>query len=157
MGSVLFVCTANQCRSPMAEALFKAHLSQSRENNKCWQVQSAGLWANDHSPATSNAQAILRTRGLDISSHRSQPVTKKLLSSSNLVLCMTENHKRQLQKDFPEYSSRIFLLSEMVGKVEDITDPIGLSRQSYIRIADEINDYINEGIQKILSLAKTNH
>jgi len=141
----------------MAEALFKAYLRHLGKNLEDWQIQSAGLWADKYSPATLNTQTTLHARDLDISSHLSQPITEKLLSSSNLILCMTKDHKHHLRQDFPEYARRIFLLSEMTAKVEDISDPIGLTQQDYERTADIIDSYLSQGMQKIINLAKSNH
>jgi protein-tyrosine-phosphatase len=74
MTSILFVCSANQCRSPMAEALFKDLVRERGEENE-WRVESAGVWAYAGAPATENAQLAMQKRGLDLSQHRSQPAT----------------------------------------------------------------------------------
>ena len=95
--SVLFVCTANQCRSPMAEVLFKGFLEGSREIPDQWMVGSAGLYAYPNYPATPHAQSAMINCGLDLTDHQSQPVTEALLDKYNLILCMESNQKRTIK------------------------------------------------------------
>src|SRR5512135_68881 len=98
--SVLFVCTANQCRSPMAEALFKSLAAQHGESDR-WQIQSAGTWAEAGRPATSLAQAVMQRRGIDLSAHRSRAVDAELLAATTVILVMTRNHQEALRAEFP--------------------------------------------------------
>ena len=109
--SVLFVCTANQCRSPMAEVLLKALVAQHGEADR-WQIQSAGTWTEPGRPATQLAQAVLQRRNLDLSGHRSRPLEADLLASASLVLVMTRHHQESILIEFPEVSGKIHLLSQ---------------------------------------------
>ena len=86
--SVLFICTANQCRSPMAAALLKSLVTQYGEADR-WRIQSAGTWAEPGRPATQLAQAVLRRRNLDLSDHRSRALDAALLAEASIVLVMT--------------------------------------------------------------------
>ena len=117
-------------------------------------VDSAGTWAVRGAPASTNAQEIMETWGLDISSHRSKPVTEELIRSADLVLTMERNHKEALRAEFPEYSDRIMMLSEMVGREENIDDPIGKPLEEYETTARELDSLLNKGFKKILRLAE---
>jgi protein-tyrosine phosphatase len=150
--SVLFVCSANQCRSPMAEALYRDLVNKNGDKNNDWRIESAGCWAISGLPATGSAIRTIQTLGLNIESHRSQPVTESLLEQFKLVLCMEFEHKRTIRKNFPEQADKVFLLSEMIGKDKEIGDPVGLSSQIYQSVVDELLDYLNKGYQKICQL-----
>jgi protein-tyrosine-phosphatase len=148
MPSVLFVCTANICRSPMAEALFRKIVFETFPSEK-WRIESAGTWAIDGQPASMNAQLVMEKQGMDISSHRSRRVTEELLLDFDLVLTMSEGHKEALMVEFPAVAKRIYRLSEMVGRYDDIDDPIGRSETEYAATSDEIKTILTQGIQRV--------
>ena len=85
MPSVLFVCTGNVCRSPMAEVLFIDHLKRSGLDPAQWQVGSAGTWTENGYPASSNSVEVMKERGLDLSQHNSRVVTADLLAQFDLI------------------------------------------------------------------------
>lgn len=153
MKSVLFVCTANQCRSPMAEALLKdkvARLGQSAD----WAISSAGTWAEPNRPATALAHKVMSKRGLTLETHGSRPIDKALLDSVGLVLVMTDGHREGLVADFPDYAKKIVLLSRMAGPAFDIEDPVGKSEADYQTCANELADLIERGFPRISQLAE---
>jgi protein-tyrosine phosphatase len=152
MPSVLFVCTANICRSPMAEAIFKSKVAGD-ENASGWRVESAGTWASGGQPAADFSHQVMRERGLDIGDHRSQSITRELLQDFDLILTMEKNHKEALRAEFPEFADTIYVLSEMTGQLHDIEDPIGGSRADYLAAADEIDRLITQGFEKIVQLS----
>jgi protein-tyrosine-phosphatase len=92
MPSVLFVCSANQCRSPMAEVLFEALLEE-RGDRDDWRVESAGVWAYNGARATTNAQRAMENRGLDLRAHTSQPAERTLLKQFDVIVVMEQEHK----------------------------------------------------------------
>jgi protein-tyrosine phosphatase len=152
MPSILFVCTANICRSPMAEAIFKSKVA-GKENASGWRVESAGTWAAGGQPAAEFSRQVMQERGLDISEHRSQSITRGLMQSFDLILTMEKNHKEALRIEFPECAERVYLLSEMSGDSHDVDDPIGRFKADYQVAANEIDRLISEGFQEIERLA----
>src|SRR5512139_3295748 len=94
--SVLLVCTANQCRSPMAEALLKSLAARRGEADR-WQIQSAGTWAVPGRPATQLAQVVMRRRSIDMSSHRSRLIDADMLAAASVILVMTRHHLEAIQ------------------------------------------------------------
>ncbi|MEJ5312740.1 low molecular weight protein arginine phosphatase [Anaerolinea thermophila] len=153
MPAVLFVCTANICRSPMAAALFLARLNSNGLHPEQWLVDSAGTWAYDGQAASQNAILAMEKRGLNIRAHRSKTVSSYLLEMFDLILVMEPGHKEALQVEFPHLASRIYLLSEMAGESLPVEDPYGASLEEYEKTAAELDSLIERGLARILSLA----
>lgn len=151
MNSILFVCSANMCRSPMAEALFSNLLVQ-RDSLEDWYVSSAGVWAIEGSRAAEGVVKALRRLGIDISFHRAQPVSRELVINSNLILVMERNHKEALQSVFPQAADKIYMLTEMVGQSHDIRDPIGGTPADYDDTAAELENLLITGYDQIQQL-----
>ena len=152
MPSVLFVCTANQCRSPMAEAIFR-DLMQKNGKLEAWSIDSAGVGALAGQPATLFTQSTLRERGIEIGAHRSRTVTKELLRSHKLILTMEHEQEEALKSAFPEMTDRICLLASMVDGQFDIDDPIGRPIERYRSLANELTDVLERGLPRIEWLA----
>ena len=154
--SVLFVCTANVCRSPLAAELFR-HLIR-RMNGTCeiWSIESAGIWATPGLPVAKEVQAVLWELGIDISDHRSRVVNKNILKRFSLVLTMEAGQKEALIIEFPELKQRIYMLSEMAGVETSIRDPIGSTMNDFKQAADEIERWLREGEGCIRHLAYCN-
>jgi protein-tyrosine-phosphatase len=153
MSSVLFVCTANICRSPMAAAIFKKILKEKGYVDE-WIVESAGTWSLEDQPAAEKTQKVLRNRGIDISDHRSKGVSRQLLASFDLILTMEEGQKEALRVEFPEFATKIFLLSEVADAKINIDDPIGLSLVDFEETAKQLELYFEKGFTKIIELTK---
>jgi protein-tyrosine-phosphatase len=151
--SVLFVCTGNTCRSPMAEALLRARVQNNFRDGPSWRIASAGTGAIAGQPASPHAVEAAARLGLDLNPHRSQPVTSDLLNGFQLVLTMEASHQSMLQTRFPARAARIFLLSEMHGQRLPVPDPIGGSLDEYQRTAAQIDSWIESGLERILQLA----
>ncbi len=149
---ILFVCTGNICRSPMAAALLRARLEADGRAGE-YRVLSAGTWAEEGRPASHYARVVMAERGIDLSDHRAREVTWQMMREADLVLVMTRAHREALQAEFPEAASKIYLLSEMVGKTYDIADPYAGSLQYYAYCAEELAALIDEGYERILRLA----
>jgi protein-tyrosine-phosphatase len=151
MYSVLFVCSANICRSPMAMGLLQ---SLARQEAGQWRIASAGIWAQPGYPAAVNTQLILWRKGIDLSQHDSRPIRRDWMAEFNLILTMERGQKEALRAAFPEYAGKVFLLSEMIGQVGDIADPIGEPLAAFEETAAEIEQILSQGLAQIRSLAE---
>lgn len=152
MGIVLFVCTGNLCRSPMAEGLLRDQLAQQGLDTRC-RVDSAGVWAVDDHPASENAVAVMAERGIDITDHVAHTLTAHDVTEADLILVMTRQHAQAIRNTWPQYHWKVHLLSEMVGRRKDVRDPYGGPIQEYRTCADTLSDYIERGLDRILELA----
>ncbi len=141
MFKIIFVCTANICRSPMAEVILEKLI---RDNGleEVMEVESCGTWAVEGRPASSLAQLVAKEHGFDLSAHRSQPVSLNLVKTADLILCMTPSHKTDLVQIFPHLDSKILLLKEFAREKKPlnpaIADPVGMSLSFYRQIFKEI-------------------
>jgi protein-tyrosine-phosphatase len=154
MPSVLFVCTANVCRSPMASAIFAKIVAQ-RANGENWRIESAGTWAQEGIPAVQNTQLTLSSLyKIDVQEHRSRCVSQELLSSFELILTMEKGHKEALQIEFPQIAERIYLIGEMIGEEREIQDPIGGPLIDYRDTARLLERILTDGFENIRRLAK---
>lgn len=152
MSQILFVCTANICRSPVAEALLRERLKE--EGLDDWTVRSAGTWARAPHPAAEYSVQLMAERGLDIRSHRASRVDAETLQAADLVLCMEPGHVEAIKNEFPAYGHKVYLLSEMIGKRYGIHDPYGEGLPAYQAMVAELAQLIDEGWEKIVALAK---
>ncbi len=150
MPSVLFVCTANLCRSPMAMAIFRSKVGQL---NNGWRIDSAGTWAVDGEPAHPKARQVIAEQGLNLDEHRSQSITRELLLSYNLILTMEQGQKEAIQVEFPEAAKRVYLLTEMIGGSYNVHDPVAGSIEEFRITAGEMDRLLTDGFEKIAELA----
>jgi protein-tyrosine phosphatase len=154
MPKILFVCTANQCRSPVAAALFQRCLAQAGLDTN-WEIASAGTWARPGRPADRQMGAIAQAAGLDLSHHRAQDVSAvQGLASYALILTMARHHQEALQAEFPHLRERIYLLAELTGAPFDIVDPIGGPVQQYQQSFAQLEQVMRAAFPRILTLAQ---
>ncbi len=147
---LLFVCTGNVCRSPMAEGIFRKMLEDRGLAGRI-EVDSAGTWALDGNPPTPLAVAAVAAMGAEIGGHRARTVTMEDLRDADLVLVMEEAHRKSLFNLAPEFSRKVFLLSEMAGRHEDIADPYGsYNLEDYVFTAEKIRKYLEQGWDEIM-------
>jgi len=148
--NILFICTANQCRSPLAAALFQRLLG---DDIAAWSVASAGTWARPGRPAHPLTQAATgQIYGLDLSAHRSQSIDDLSLPDFHLVLAMAQGHKEAIQIEFPAVADRVYLLSEMVGLTFDIGDPVQGDLEVHLATLRQIDSLLEKGMSKIYQL-----
>lgn len=153
MPNLLVVCTGNLCRSPMAAALLRARLARDRARRE-WRVASAGIWAASGRPASAYAIEEMAKRGIGLNRHRAHPVTRELVAQAALVIVMTRGHAEALKAAYPEHARKVHLLSEMIGKTYDISDPYGGTRAEYAYIAKELEQLIDSGYERIVALVE---
>ncbi|MDK2857356.1 MAG: protein arginine phosphatase [Verrucomicrobiota bacterium] len=137
MKKLIFVCTGNTCRSPMAEGLLRQILGP----DSGWQITSAGICAANGWPANPNAVEALREKGIDISNHVSRALTPALVQTADLLVTMTRAHRDAVLRMCPESEGKVFLLTSfgVTQAAADIYDPIGESLDVYRRVRDEID------------------
>jgi protein-tyrosine phosphatase len=171
--NILIVCTANQCRSPMAAALLARELTRAGVTAR---VQSAGTSAVADIPATDDAVTVMKADGLDISTHRSRPVDADELDRADVVVTMTRAQLRDLATRSPAAFPRLFTMKELARRaqeqrrdrdeqmrawitrlgagrrttdllgedpVDDVEDPIGCPVEVYAAVAGELADAIS--------------
>lgn len=134
---LLFVCSGNTCRSPMAEVLMRARLPPSSR----WRVGSAGTLATAGLPASLLAQQALAETGLSAAGHRSRPVTPELVREAGMVAAMGRQHFERIIGVAPALRDKVFLLGRFAprGAGLDIDDPAGGSLESYRECRDAIS------------------
>lgn len=155
MPQIVFICTKNQFRSPLAAAILGRELSARRVPGS-WSVLSAGSWVQNRVSATPHALTEARKRGLDLSAHIAQGIEAVKLDQVDLFLTMEQGQKESILLDFPHLKGRVFLLSELTGVPFNIPDPY-LSNETFSDIALEIEALIQENLTKIVELALRNH
>ena len=130
MKRILFVCTGNTCRSPMAEYLLKAALKEKKA--KGIRVSSAGICGEVGRPMSEHAKKALSLLGIRAGKFRARQLTQAMLDESNLVLVMTQSHKRALPP-----AKNVFTVGEFTGG-GDVPDPYGGTLEDYLRTRDAL-------------------
>jgi protein-tyrosine-phosphatase len=165
MPSVLFVCTANRFRSPLAAALFQKALRESTDpevrsilqRGGSWQAGSAGTWALPGQPILPEVEPAAQKLGLDLADHSSRCVSTELLAGYDLILVMQASQKEALLSEFPLLEERIYLFSQTVeGRTYDIPDSFG-SEEAVGQVAAAMDELMRRGLRYILVLALALH
>jgi protein-tyrosine-phosphatase len=153
--TITCVCTANICRSPMAEKLLMHALAAQEPPLREIQVTSSGVSAVNGQGASGNSVQALASVGLDLKTHRSKQITARAMSGSLAVFCMTETHRRILRDYFPHNDTPIHLMREFMPPPADvqIPDPYGMPLGAYIQCRDSMVEAIPSLIKTIRRLA----
>lgn len=135
--SVLFVCTGNTCRSPMAEGIFRKAV---KENSTLVSLGSAGVAAYDGDQISPETAAELERRGAGLAEFRSRSVTKQMLESASHVFAMTESHLYSLIRSFPDFADKCYLVCDFLEingqSGMDVPDPIGMGARAYKQVGE---------------------
>lgn len=154
--NILFVCSGNLCRSPLAAALLRHRVSypptsdDAMQSTPDIQIKSAGTAASAGHPMSFAMEVILQEQGID-STHQSQRLNWPLMDWADLVLTMTRPQKILLGAQFPQTTAKLFTLNEYVGNITqpNIEDPYGTDLESYRQCAVEIETACDRLLAKI--------
>ncbi|MGC8743772.1 MAG: ribose 5-phosphate isomerase B [Verrucomicrobiia bacterium] len=143
MKTVLFVCTGNVCRSPMAEALF----NEFAKGRIDYRGLSAGICAVNGERASQNAVEAMRQIGIDISRFRSQQLTQEIVKNADYIFCMTRGHLETVLSLYPNAAEKTFLVMEFTeDEGQDVPDPIGGSLDVY----EDCRNRLMKGVKSIV-------
>lgn len=150
---LLFVCTGNICRSPMAEYLFNHAL----DADSRWAAESAGLMASAGQRASGDAVKAMRELNISMGAHRSRPVTRDIIDGAFCIVVMTSAHASLFGTLFPDARDRVHLLRSFDPSTQqkDVDDPIGTSLSEYRRTRDTIRSAM-PGLLEYLDSMDTN-
>ncbi len=151
MTKIIFVCTGNICRSPMAQYYAQSVINK-RANAEDYYIESAGINAYQGECSTQNAIDAMKQYGIDLYKHRANTLENSLIEDADYIIGMTELHKKILMQIYPKLKNKIFTLREVAGNdmySKDIEDPWGYNLDVYINIAKEIVENVDKFLEKI--------
>jgi len=139
---VVFICTGNTCRSPMAEAILETYIQ-----DKSIIVSSRGLMVFGQNPANDSAIYVMKEHGIDIRQHLSKPFDKDELGENTLVLTMTLRHKTVVTQH--GFKGEVYSIKEFIGEQGDVNDPYGGDLDVYRTCANELSILIKKLVTKL--------
>lgn len=142
MKNVLFVCTGNTCRSPLAEVLFRDLVKDATD----YEVGSAGTGAFSGQNASRHSVSLAKSKGLDLSKHQSRAVTIDLIEKATHIFALGRSHLSALLSDYPEAEDKIYLLSEFTAddrlRGRDVSDPFGGDLEEYREMQEHLEQLL---------------
>lgn len=158
MKTILFVCSGNTCRSPMAQALLLKYLHEHQDiyQPDAYQVWSAGMHTRDGLPASDEAIRVMSAEKVDLKGHCSSRLDKSLVQQADYIFTMTVSQRDYLKQSFPA-KDNIFVIKEFAaGIAEDITDPYGAGYEVYYECLTELKKIIPGIAARIKKLEEEN-
>ena len=140
---VIFVCTGNTCRSPMAETIYKS-LDTDSDRKVC----SRGLVVLFPEPANPKSEMVLNNHNLELSNHVTKGLKKNDITEDTLILTMTEQQKKQVIENFG-IEDQVYTITEFVGELGDVTDPYGGTLIDYEHCFVELARLVKKTVYKL--------
>ena len=149
---LVFVCSGNTCRSPMAEKLAQQWLSNDPAAVAVMKVSSAGVAVFSGSSASPQSVQVMAEFGMNLAEHRARQFNDGIAREADLILTMTTGQKQVILQRYPAAEERVFTLTEFVGSNSgEITDPFGQSVEVYRKSAQDLQALIDKALHKILN------
>lgn len=140
---LIFVCTGNTCRSPMAEAIYK-----NLEKVSDMKVTSRGLVVLFSEPLNPKAEIVLKKHDLELNDHMSKGLKENDIEENTIILTMTESQKKKVNELYPDFTD-VYTIAEFAGEIGDVVDPYGGTLMDYEDCYIELGRLVKKTLYKL--------